>query len=339
LDADLEKRIVLSDRSHLILDYHKSLDIAREAKKAGKLGTTKRGIGPAYEDRASRRGIRMADLLEESCFEQKLSENLEEKNFLLKNYFQVEPVVIPEFKEKYRKIREQIRPFVGDVALLLHNEIQNGKKILYEGAQGVLLDLDYGTYPYVTSSHTLPSQAAIGLGCRMPKDTLFLGIVKAYATRVGEGPFPTELKDAMGEKLRQQGREFGATTGRPRRCGWLDLVAIRYAIQVSGIKNLAITKADVLSGMGEVKVCTSYSYKGKKLDTYPAFTSILDNVEPNYITLQGWSENLDTVKTAQGIPKKLLAYLQFIEKETGAKINLVSTGAGREAVIDIHDAF
>lgn len=335
----LEERIALSDRCHLILDYHKHLDAARESRKGGKIGTTKRGIGPAYEDRASRRGLRICDLFNESEFEAKLKENWDEKNFLLKEFYGVETVSMDQFMEKYREIARQLKPFIRDVSSMLYQEIQSGKRVLYEGAQGVLLDMDYGTYPYVTSSHTLPSQAALGTGSRLPKDTLFVGIMKAYSTRVGEGPFPTELTDATGQRLRETGMEFGATTGRPRRCGWLDLVAVKYSLQVSGIKNLAMTKSDVLSGMKELKVCTRYELNGKSLNTIPADTSQLTHVKPVYETLRGWDEDLRTVRDAQGIPKALREYIHFIEDFTGAKINLVSTGAAREAVIDIHKAF
>ncbi|NBX69235.1 MAG: adenylosuccinate synthase [Proteobacteria bacterium] len=336
---NLEERIYLSDRCHLIVDYHKHLDAARESKRAGKIGTTKRGIGPAYEDRASRRGLRIADLYNESAFEEKLRENLAEKNFLLREYYGVDAVPMESFMAKYKEIARKLKPFVRDVSAELFQAIDEDKKILYEGAQGVLLDVDYGTYPYVTSSQTLPSQAALGLGARVPKDTLFVGVIKAYSTRVGEGPFPTELKDAFGDQLRESGSEYGATTGRPRRCGWLDLVAVKYAIQVSGIKNIAITKADVLSGITELKVCTGYEYQGKRLNTIPADSSILNKVTPIYETLPGWSEDLTQVRNPQDIPKNLQNYLRFIENFTGTRINLVSTGAGREAVIDIQKAF
>jgi len=335
----LEERILLSDRCHLILDYHKHLDAARESRRGGKIGTTKRGIGPAYEDRASRRGLRIADLYNEAVFEAKLKENWDEKNFLLKEFYGVETVSMDEFMAKYREVARQIKPFVRDTASIIHEEISNNKKVLYEGAQGVLLDIDYGTYPYVTSSHTLPSQAALGTGARLPKDTLFVGIMKAYSTRVGEGPFPTELNDAMGQQLRDTGHEFGATTGRPRRCGWLDLVAVKYALKVSGIKNLAVTKADVLSGIKQLKVCTAYEIDGKKVDTLPADTSMLARVKPLYQEFEGWSEDLTQLRSAGSLPQALKNYLRFIEDFTGSKINLVSVGAGREAVIDIEKAF
>lgn len=336
---ELEERIAISDRCHLIVDYHKHLDAAREGRKAGSIGTTKRGIGPAYEDRASRRGLRIADLYNEAVFEQKLNANLEEKNFLLKEFYKVEAVRMDAFVKKYRQIGERLRPFVRDVSELLSQEIKNGRKVLFEGAQGILLDVDYGTYPYVTSSHTLPSQAALGLGARLPKDTLFLGIVKAYTTRVGEGPFPTELKDAQGDKLRETGAEFGATTGRPRRCGWLDLVAVRYALRVSGIHHLAVTKADVLTGLSELKVCTGYRIDGKTIDTFPADTALLEKATPVYETLPGWKEDLSAIRSAADLPKNLVNYLRFVEEKTNSQINLISTGAGREAVIDIHRAF
>ncbi|NBX75977.1 MAG: adenylosuccinate synthase [Proteobacteria bacterium] len=336
---DLESRIWLSDRCHLIVDYHKHLDAARESRKAGKIGTTKRGIGPAYEDRAARRGLRVSDLFHEKLFEERLKSNLEEKNFLLEKYYGVPPVNMEEFQSKYREIGKKLKPFVKDVSRLMADSIADGKKILYEGAQGVLLDMDYGTYPYVTSSHTLPSQAALGLGARVPVDTLFVGVIKAYSTRVGEGPFPTELKDAMGDRLRETGHEFGATTGRPRRCGWLDLVAVKYAMRVSGIKNLAITKSDVLSGISELKVCTAYELDGKRIDTLPADTDSLNRVKPIYETVPGWQEPLTEIRKYDELPQNFKNYLKFIETQTGARINLLSTGAGREQVIDLKKAF
>ncbi len=337
--ANLEERVALSDRCHLILDYHKQLDIAREGRKSGKIGTTKRGIGPAYEDRAARRGVRISDLFYPKQCEEKLRSNLEEKNFLLKGFFGMEPVPVDALLEKCANLGVQLKPFVRDVSEVLHNEIQSGKKVLFEGAQGIMLDMDYGTYPFVTSSHTLPSQAALGLGARLPKETLFLGVIKAYTTRVGEGPFPTELTDSVGERLRAAGSEFGATTGRPRRCGWLDLVQVNYASRVSGLKNLAITKADVMSGMDEVKVCVAYWIDGKRTETIPADTMTLERAVPEYVTLPGWQEKLDAVRGPEGLPKNLVAYLKFIEERTQAKLNLISTGAGREAVIDIQEAF
>ncbi|NBX93621.1 MAG: adenylosuccinate synthase [Proteobacteria bacterium] len=336
---DLENRIWLSDRSHLIVDYHKHLDAARENRKGGKIGTTKRGIGPAYEDRAARRGLRVSDLYHEKLFEERLKNNLEEKNFLLEKYYGVPPVNMEQFQAKYRDIGAKLKPFVKDVSRLMAESISAGEKILYEGAQGVLLDMDYGTYPYVTSSHTLPSQAALGLGARVPVDTLFVGVIKAYSTRVGEGPFPTELSDAMGNRLRETGHEFGATTGRPRRCGWLDLVAVKYALRVSGIKNLAITKSDVLSGIEQLKVCTAYELDGKIIDTFPADTDSLNRVKPIYETLPGWKEPLTEVRKYEELPSTFKDYLKFIEQFTNSRINLLSTGAGREQVIDLQKAF
>ena len=340
---NLEQRLALSDRAHVILDYHRKLDAAREGNAGdGKIGTTKRGIGPAYEDRAARRGIRIADLYNDKVFAERLAQNFAEKNFLLTEYYKAEPLSMDQVVEKYRRIAEQLRPFVRDTAKWLNDAIVCGRKVLFEGAQGVLLDVDYGSYPYVTSSHTLPSQAALGLGVRLPKETLFLGTIKAYSTRVGEGPFPTELEgdpEGIGEKLRLTGKEYGATTGRPRRCGWLDLVAVRYALRTCGIRHLAITKADVLTGFGDLKVCVGYQRKGQRFDDWPADTTMLDDVEPVYETLPGWTASLDGIRSAADLPKELKNYLRFIEEFTDTRVNLVSTGAGREAVIDIHRAF
>lgn len=335
----LEERVYLSDRCHLILEYHKALDAAREGVPTQKIGTTKRGIGPTYEDRVARRGIRVADLFDKNFFLEKFEANLKEKNFLLKELYGAPPIQVDRAMEKYAGFAEELRPFVRDTANWLTDEVNRGKRVLYEGAQGVLLDVDYGTYPFVTSSQTLPSQCALGLGSRFPENTLFMGVIKAYSTRVGEGPFPTELKDALGEKLRTNGNEFGATTGRPRRCGWLDLVAVKYALRVSGITRLAITKADVLSGMRELKVCTHYEYEGRHLDTIPAETRILTQVRPVYETIPGWDQSLTMARSASDLPKALWHYISYIERYTGAKVSLISTGAGREAVIDIESAF
>lgn len=337
--ANLESRVLLSDRAHIILESHRLLDAAREGKEKGKIGTTKRGIGPAYEDRATRRGLRFADLFNEPVFVSRLRSNLEEKNFLYKEFYKTDQLDIDSTIQRYLDLRDRLKPFIKDVSQHLFESIEAGKKILFEGAQGILLDVDYGTYPYVTSSHTLPLQSALGSGVRPPKDTLFLGVIKAYSTRVGEGPFPTELTGELGNKLRETGAEFGATTGRPRRCGWLDLVAVKYALRVCGINNLAITKADVLSGMENLQICTAYEYQGKRLTTVPADTTILENVKPVYETLPGWKEDLKQIRSVNDIPKNLARYMQFIEQYTQSKINLVSTGAGREHVIDIESAF
>jgi adenylosuccinate synthase len=336
---DLTSRISVSDRCHLILDYHTALDAARENRRGGKIGTTKRGIGPAYEDRAARRGLRIADLHNLKYFTEKLRENFDEKNFLLTKMYGTEGISFDACVEKYARIAERLRPFTKDVSTRLLGHIESGKKILYEGAQGVLLDVDYGTYPFVTSSQTLPSQSALGLGARLPDETLFVGVIKAYSTRVGEGPFPTELHDAIGTKLRETGHEFGATTGRPRRCGWLDLVAVKYALDISGIKNIALTKADVLSGFETLQVCVGYKARGKTLDTLPADTALLSEAQPIYETVKGWMEPLKSMTNTKDLPKTFVDYLRFIEAFTGAKINLISTGAGREDVIDIHGAF
>ncbi|MEZ4750039.1 MAG: adenylosuccinate synthase [Bdellovibrionota bacterium] len=336
---DLEGRIFLSDRCHLILEYHKALDAARESAKGGTtIGTTKRGIGPAYEDRAARRGIRVADLLRDG-FTEKFQSNLAEKNVLLEKLYGASAINEAEHLQKYKDLGKKLAPYVRDVSNLLYEEIQAGKKILYEGAQGILLDIDYGTYPFVTSSHTLPSQCALGLGARKPKETVFVGVMKAYTTRVGSGPFPTELKDAMGEQLRESGAEFGATTGRPRRCGWLDLVAVRYALRVSGIQHLTMTKADVLCGLKELKVCTAYKLNGKVLEAFPNDAEDLDRVEPMYETLEGWATDLKGIKNAADIPPALKKYIAFIEKFTGAEVGSVSTGPGRENVIEISRPF
>lgn len=338
---NLEERVLLSDRCHLILDYHKHLDVAREEgaqRQSKKIGTTKRGIGPAYEDRASRRGLRVMDLYQTDWFSERLKANLEEKNFLLTQYYKTAGIPTERFIEKYLALAAKIRPFVRDVSAYLQKEISSGKKILYEGAQGVLLDIDYGTYPYVTSSHTLPSQSALGLGARLPQESLFLGVIKAYSTRVGEGPFPSELHGPEGEILRETGKEFGATTGRPRRCGWLDLVAVKYALSVCGIDRIAMTKADVLSGIETLKVCVEYSLEGRGITEFPSDLATLSKVQPIYEELQGWKENLKGLSW-NALPHSFKTYIHFIENFTGAKVTLVSTGAGREDTLEVEKIF
>ena len=257
-------KLYVSEKAHVIMPYHRSIDQAREARSSGKkIGTTGRGIGPAYEDKVARTGIRVGDLYEEDLFREKLSQSLAEKNFLLKNFFGTEPLSEEKIAAEYLDFAQKIKPFVADTSLILDAEIKKGKKVLFEGAQGCHLDVDHGTYPYVTSSNTASGNASCGCGIGPNAISAVVGIVKAYTTRVGEGPFPTELKDAIGDHIQKVGQEFGATTGRKRRCGWLDMVLVRHAVRVSGIANLAITKLDVLTGLDKLKICVGYRF-GKR---------------------------------------------------------------------------
>jgi adenylosuccinate synthase len=273
----LHTKLFISEKAHLIMPYHRSIDQAREAKASGKkIGTTGRGIGPAYEDKVARTGIRVGDLYEEDLFREKLRQNLETKNFMLTNYYKDKPLNEEEIASQYLAYAQKIKPYVADTSLILDHEIKQGKKILFEGAQGSHLDVDHGTYPYVTSSNTVSGNASCGSGIGPNTISTVVGICKAYTTRVGEGPFPTELNDARGNHMQQVGQEFGATTGRKRRCGWLDMVLVRQAVRVSGITALAITKLDVLTGLDKLKICVGYkSANGEFTYAAPASMKIL----------------------------------------------------------------
>jgi adenylosuccinate synthase len=323
------------------MPYHRSIDQAREARSSGKkIGTTGRGIGPAYEDKVARTGIRVGDLFDENLFREKLHHALEEKNFLLKNYFCTEPLSEEEITAQYMAFAQKIKPFVVDTSLILDTEIKKGKKILFEGAQGCHLDVDHGTYPYVTSSNTVSGNASCGSGIGPNRISTVVGIVKAYTTRVGEGPFPTELTDAIGDHLQKVGQEFGATTGRKRRCGWLDMVLVRHAVRVSGITALAITKLDVLTGLKKLKICVGYRLEDKLLtDSTPASLKALAACEPVYEEFDGWQENIAPALKMSELPENARKYLKRLEELSGAKIALVSVGAGREETIQTGNPF
>ena len=324
----------LSDRAHMIMPYHKHIDKAREVKKGkGKIGTTGRGIGPCYEDKATRRGIRFADLLEQDLFEQKVKAILEEKNFYLEKYFNEEPIDPESVIEQFAKIKERLIPYIADVSVLLYEGTRAGRKILFEGAQGTHLDVEHGTYPFVTSSNTVSGNAACGAGLGPNHLNEILGIVKAYTTRVGQGPFPTELFDGTGEKLQKKGNEFGATTGRRRRCGWLDVVMLKNAVRLNSLTGIAITKLDVLDELEEIRICTGYEYKGEVLKDFPASIEILNNCTPVYETLSGWNQDTSGARTYDELPEKTKEYLKRIEEITEVSIKLISVGPGREATI------
>lgn len=299
-------RLFISHKAHLIMPYHKLLDQVREKDaKSYAIGTTGRGIGPAYFDKATRSGIRIVDLLDKKGFEQKLRNNLEEKYNILHKIYGFEKINVDELMEEYLSFDAEIDDLITDTTLLLNNAIAEGKKIIAEGAQGALLDLDHGTYPYVTSSNPTSGGACTGLGIPPTAISKVIGIVKAYTTRVGNGPFPTELKDQTGERLRQIGAEYGATTGRPRRCGWLDLVALKYSVMINGITEIAITKLDVLDAFDEIKVCTTYNYEGKALKSFPVDIHTLDNVQCEYKAYPLGKNLLKVSKTGMSYPKKL----------------------------------
>ena len=334
-------KLFISEKAHLIMPYHRSIDQAREAKTSGKkIGTTGRGIGPAYEDKVVRTGIRVGDLYEEDLFREKLRQSLEEKNFLLTNFFKAKPLDEKEIAAQYLGYAQKVKPYVADTSLILDREIKQGKKVLFEGAQGSHLDIDHGTYPYVTSSNTVSANASCGSGIGPNAISKVVGICKAYTTRVGEGPFPTELNDDIGEHMQKVGQEFGATTGRKRRCGWLDIVLVRQAVRVSGITALAITKLDVLTGLDKLKICVGYkSAAGDFTHAAPASLKTLSECQPVYEEFDGWKEDILYAKDMNELPVNARKYLKRMEELAEAKIILVSVGAGREETIIMEDPF
>ena len=335
-----DSALLLSEALHIIMPYHKRIDIAREKRSGSKkIGTTGRGIGPAYEDKIGRRGIRLMDLLDEKAFTRKVQEVLEEKNLILTQLLGDEPFTFEEIYNEYMGYAETLRKYAADTSLLLHRDIKAGKSILFEGAQGTLLDVDHGTYPYVTSSSTCSGGACTGSGVSPREIHEVIGISKAYATRVGSGPFPTELDDEAGEALRQAGREFGSTTGRPRRCGWFDALVARYAVRVNGLSGIALTKLDVLSGLETIKVCTGYSYQGGVLDEIPASLEVMEQCTPIYQELPGWSEDITGAKSLADLPQTARDYVTRIEELSGAPIVLVSVGPRRDETIVLRNPF
>ena len=329
----------ISNRAHMIMPYHRAIDKAREVKKgADKIGTTGRGIGPCYEDRATRRGIRFEDLLDPDLFADKVTSIMEEKNFYLEKFFNTEPLDPKAVIKEYMALRDRLLPYIADVSVVLNKGMDEGKKVLFEGAQGTHLDVEHGTYPFVTSSSTVSGNAACGSGvgpCRLDE---IIGIVKAYTTRVGAGPFPTELFDDTGEAIQKKGAEFGATTGRRRRCGWLDMVVLRNAARLNSLTGLVITKLDVLDELKEIKICTGYEYNGDVMEDFPASIKALENCTPVYEVHPGWQTDTSKLKSFDQFPENAKKYLARIEELSGVKIKIVSVGPDREATI-ILDAF
>ncbi len=331
----------ISDQCTVLLSYHRKLDAARE-KAAGneKIGTTGKGIGPAYEDRAARKAVLFADLFHPERLKQKLEVSLQEKNFMLVNYYKEEAVALEPLYKRLLELAEQLEPYRSkDTSLVIHKALKAGKKVLFEGAQGTMLDLLHGTYPFVTSSSTISGSACIGTGIGPGMMQKIVGITKAYTTRVGSGPFPTEMNESLSERLRQEGGEYGATTGRPRRCGWLDLVALKYAIRVNGLTSLALMKLDVLSGHEKIEVCTAYKLDGVEIKELPVNSFDLERVEPVYRALTGWSENLQNVRSIQDLPQSARDFIQFIATEVATPIDVVSVGPGREQTLWIKPLF
>ena len=338
--VEVRSRLKISPATPLIMPYHIAVDKAREIAAGGKaIGTTGRGIGPAYEDKVARRSIRVADLMYPQELPALLKTAVDYHNFILTQWLKCEPVDYQTVLDDALAWGEYIRPMVDDVATILHDIRKEGGNILFEGAQGALLDIDHGTYPYVTSSNTTIGGALAGTGVGARDIDYVLGICKAYATRVGSGPFPTELNDEMGERLRKVGNEFGASTGRPRRCGWIDLVALKRATQINGINGLAITKLDVLDGLETIKVCIAYEYRGKRRELAPLDADGWDECKPVYLEFPGWEESTAGIRDWNKLPPAARAYLRAVEELSGCRLALVATGADREDTIVLDDPF
>ncbi|MDX2496031.1 MAG: adenylosuccinate synthase [Desulfuromusa sp.] len=329
-----DNQLMVDGAVHLIMPYHKKIDIAREQKAgAKKIGTTGRGIGPTYEDKVGRRGIRFADLLKPETFKRKLHEVLPEKNFYLEQFLGEQPLSEEAIIEEYLGYAERLRCYLGRASTTLDQSIKAGHNVLFEGAQGSLLDVDHGTYPFVTSSSTIAAGACIGAGLGPHLIDEVVGISKAYVTRVGEGPFPTELNDEMGDHLRAAGSEFGATTGRPRRCGWLDIVALREAVRTNGLTGIALTKMDVLSDLETIKVCTAYRYRDELLEEFPQDYDVLKECTPVYEEIAGWQKDICALESYAELPQQVQDYVDKIEAWTGCPVVLVSVGPRRNETL------
>ena len=332
-NIDIKGRLFISQNAHLIMPYHKLLDSLKE--NTDKIGTTGRGIGPCYIDKYARKGIRIVDLLNKEDLEKKIRSNLREKNTLLKNVYNHDELDVDAIVKEYLAFDEEIDPYITDVSTYLNNQILADKNVLMEGAQGALLDVNFGTYPYVTSSNPTSGGACTGTGIPPTKITSVVGIVKAYTTRVGNGPFPTELLDADGELLRKVGAEFGATTGRPRRCGWFDAELVKYSRMVNGIERAAITKLDVLGAFDKIKVCVGYELNGKKLKSFPTDIVRMEKVTPVYETLPGWNSDISGARSYEELPSDAKNYLDFISEQCGFEISIISVGPKRAQTIEL----
>jgi adenylosuccinate synthase len=336
LGVDVRGQLFVSNRAQVILPYHRMIELASEsAPGRQKIGTTSRGIGPAYEDKMHRSGLRVIDLLNTSILKKHIENACTEKNTIVKALFGSDPIDPDKMYEDYAAAAERIRPFVADTSVLLNDAIRAGKSVMFEGAQGTMLDIDHGTYPFVTSSSATAGGAVIGTGVGPTNIGTVIGVTKAYVTRVGEGPFPTELDNEQGELLRKRGQEFGAVTGRPRRCGWLDLPLLRYSNRINGTEWLVVTKMDVLDAFEEIPVCVAYKIDGVVTDEIPADVRGLESIEPVYTTLKGWNTSTEGIATFEELPVAAQEYLRFIEKESGAKIGMVSTGPDREQTMEL----
>ncbi|MBO0575356.1 adenylosuccinate synthase [Clostridium botulinum] len=331
-------RLIISDRAHVIMPYHRVLDGIKERVRGNKdIGTTGKGIGPSYTDKMERSGIRVCDLIHKEVFEENLKDTLEIKNKIITEVFGGEALDYNEVYNEYLGYAEKLRPFVKDISVIVNKKIKEGKEVLFEGAQGTLLDIDYGTYPYVTSSSTIAGGVCIGAGVGPTAITNAVGIAKAYTTRVGKGPFPTELLDKTGDWIREKGHEFGVTTGRARRCGWLDLVILKTSARVSGLTSFAVTKIDTLAGLDTLKVCTGYILNGEIIDYVPASLEDLAKCEPIYEEFEGWDDSIANARCYEDLPKNAVKYLKKIEDFTETKVSIVSVGPKRDQTMMISE--
>ena len=330
------EKLIVSDRAHIIMPYHKILDKLKEqARGKNDIGTTGKGIGPCYTDKFERCGIRVCDLIDKEVFKEKLSENIEMKNKYIVNVFGGEALNFDEIYEEYSKYGERLKPFVRDTSVTVYNEIKENKSVLFEGAQGMLLDIDYGTYPFVTSSNTTAGGVSNGVGIGPNMITNAVGIAKAYTTRVGKGPFPTELENETGEWIREKGHEYGVTTGRSRRCGWLDIVILKTSVRVSGLTSLAVTKIDTLAGLEKVKMCVGYKFNDEVIDYFPASLEDLAKCEPIYEEFDGWDESVAEARSYDELHPNARKYLERIEELTETRISIVSVGPRRDQTMRV----
>ncbi len=337
---DIDRNLFLSKNAHLIMPYHMAIDEESERSKGTKkIGTTGRGIGPTYVDKMARIGIRVVDLLYPEVFREKLTANLSNINNLLECLYRASKFEVEDIYSEYMGYAERLSGYIADTDIIINKMIGENKNILFEGAQGTMLDIDHGTYPYVTSSNAIAGGACTGLGVGPTKITGVLGVAKAYTTRVGGGPFPTEIGGPLGDKLRERGGEFGATTGRPRRCGWLDMVVLRHSARINGLTGFAITKLDILDGLEKIKICTGYRHEGKIYDEFPKEVAVLEECEPLYEEVDGWKESTIGIREFNGLPKAAQSYIRMIEKILGVEVQIISTGQKREEIIMLKEQF
>lgn len=328
---DVKNSLIISDSAHIIIPYHKSLDSAMEESSSKKIGTTKKGIGPCYSDKCLRIGIRVGDVFDEKLLKARTEEALKRKNAQLKKIYRSPEFELQKILDTLKQFRERVSGMVVNTQYYLHKAVEEGKEVILEGAQGTALDIDHGTYPFVTSSNPTIGGALSGTGLNPVLIDEIIGITKAYVTRVGEGPFPTEAKDEYGEKLRERGAEFGSTTGRPRRCGWFDVELLKHAKRINGLSNIALTKLDVLTGFPSIKVAVGYEIDGKKIDYFPP--AMLENVVPVYEELEGWTEEIAGCRSLDELPANAQNYIKFLEEKTGLRASLISVGPERENTI------